>query len=185
MTSGGGLAKQTLWRWIFWINLPILGIATVLIALFLDTAKEPGSFIGKLGVLDWVGMALFLPSATGFMIPITRGGVECPWDSWRTLVPLFVSSAGLIAFAMHQEYVATNPLIRTSVFKNLSASIILFQTIIYGIILGAVFLYLPLYFEAVKGMSPVMAGVAIFPWTLTVAPCAMVSFYLKPRGRHA
>ncbi|KAL6156252.1 hypothetical protein ACJQWK_09664 [Exserohilum turcicum] len=76
---------------------------------------------------------------------------------------------------MHQEYVATNPLIRTSVFKNLSASIILFQTIIYGIILGAVFLYLPLYFEAVKGMSPVMAGVAIFPWTLTVAPCAMIT----------
>lgn len=176
---GGGLAKETLWRWIFWINLPLLGIAVTIIAVFLDGETTPGSFTEKLKELDWVGMALFLPSITGVMIPITRGGIECPWGSWRTLVPLFVSTAGLFVFALHQEYVATNPLIRTSVFKNLSASIVFIQTIVYGIILGAVFLYLPLYFEAVKGMSPMMAGVAIFPWTFTVAPSAMVSIHPK------
>lgn len=33
--------------------------------------------------------------------------------------------------------------------------------------------YLPLYFEAVKGYSPVISGLAVFPQTLTVAPSAL------------
>lgn len=128
--------------------------------------------------LDWIGTVLFLISLTGFLIPISRGGVECPWSSWRTLVPLFVCGAGIIAFVIHQEYLATNPLVCTDVFKNRSASIVFTLTVVYGLILAAVFFYLPLYFEAVKGMSPVMAGVAIFPWTSTVAPSAVVCLLL-------
>jgi hypothetical protein len=165
-----------LWRWIFWINLPFLGIGGFLIAIFLRISQKHvyESFADKLQKLDWVGTVLFLTSITGFLIPISRGGVECPWSSWRTLVPLFVCSAGIIAFVLHQEYLATNPLVCTDVFKNRSAAIVFTLTIVYGLILAAVFFYLPLYFEAVKGMSPVMAGVAIFPWTLTVAPSAVV-----------
>lgn len=34
--------------------------------------------------------------------------------------------------------------------------------------------YLPLYFEAVKGYSPVISGLAVFPQTLTVAPSALI-----------
>lgn len=150
----------------------------IFITIFLNLDKKYGSFVEKLRQVDWVGMALFLTSTTGFLIPISRGGIECPWDSWRTVVPLCVCTAGIIVFAIHQEYYATNPLIRTDVFKNRSAAIIFMMTTIYGLILAAVFFYLPLYFEAVKGMSPVMAGVAVFPWTLTVAPCAVVcSFF--------
>ncbi|RYO26269.1 hypothetical protein AA0111_g8240 [Alternaria arborescens] len=120
-------------------------------------------------------MSLFLSSTTGFLISISRGGIEYPWSSWHTLVPLLICTAGLLALAAHQEYVAKNPFIRTSVFKNRSAAIVLTLTVLYGLILSAVLFYLPLYFEAVKGMSPVMAGVAIFPWTLTLAPCAMIT----------
>lgn len=35
--------------------------------------------------------------------------------------------------------------------------------------------YLPLYFEAVKGYSPIISGLAVFPQTLTVAPTALVA----------
>jgi hypothetical protein len=173
---GGGLAHETSWRWIFWINLPFLGIGGFLIAIFLRINKNyvNRSFADKLRELDWVGAVLFLASTTGFLIPISRGGVDCPWNSWRTLVPLSVCTAGVIAFVIHQEYLAKNPLIRTDIFKTRSAAIIFTLTVVYGIILAAVFFYLPLYFEAVKGMSPIMAGVAIFPWTLTVAPSAVV-----------
>lgn len=34
--------------------------------------------------------------------------------------------------------------------------------------------YLPLYFQAVKGYSPVISGLAVFPQTLTVAPSALI-----------
>ena len=35
--------------------------------------------------------------------------------------------------------------------------------------------YQPLYFEGVRGYSPILAGVALFPATFTVAPMAIVT----------
>ena len=110
---------------------------------------------------------------TGFLIPVTWGGVQYAWDSWRTLVPLLVSAAGLIAFIVYIEFFASNPLIRTSVFKTRSAAILYISTVIHGIVLWSILYYMPLYFQAVKGFGPILSGVALFPWTFTVAPASI------------
>jgi MFS family permease len=167
---GGVFSQKVTWRWVFWLNLPFLGLGLILITIFLKLNQRHGDFLAKLKQVDWTGMVLFLGSTTGFLIPITWGGVQYPWDSWRTLVPLIVSAAGLIAFVVHQEYFAPYPLIRTSIFKSKSAAILYLTTTIHGILLWAVLYYMPLYFEAVRGMGPILAGVAMFPWTFTVAP---------------
>ncbi|KAF2186978.1 MFS general substrate transporter [Zopfia rhizophila CBS 207.26] len=171
---GGGFSQNVSWRWVFWINLPFLGIGTFMVTFFLQLNYKTSSFLAKLRRVDWIGMVLFLGSTTGFLIPITWGGVQYPWDSWRTLVPMLVSAAGLVAFAIHQEYFAPEPLIRTSIFKNATAAVTYLETVIHGIILWSILYYLPLYYEAVKGFSPILAGVALFPQTFTVAPAAMV-----------
>ncbi|KAF2030060.1 MFS general substrate transporter [Setomelanomma holmii] len=145
----GGFSQNVSWRWLH---------------------QRHDDFLNKLKEVDWIGMVLFLASTTGFLIPITWGGVQYPWDSWRTLVPLIVCAFGLVAFVIHVEYFAAHPLIRTSVFKNKSAAILFVTTTIHGILLWAILYYMPLYFEAVKGMGPILAGVSMFPWTFTVAP---------------
>ncbi|KAF2663020.1 MFS general substrate transporter [Lophiostoma macrostomum CBS 122681] len=170
---GGGFAQKVSWRWVFWINLPFIGIGLIMITLFLKLNYQTSSFLEKLRRVDWIGMVLFLGSATGFLIPITWGGVQYPWDSWRTLVPLLVSAAGLVVFVIHQELWAPEPLIRTSIFKQTTAAVTYAETVIHGIILWSVLYYLPLYYEAVKGFSPILSGVALFPQTFTVAPAAM------------
>ena len=175
ITAGGGFAQNVTWRWIFWINLPFLGVGAILITAFLKLNVKHGSFLSKLKEVDWVGMTLFLASTTGFLIPITWGGVQYPWDSWRTLVPLIVCGVGMVAFVLHQEYIAKHPLIRTSIFKNLSAAILFLSTIVHGIILWAILYYMPLYYQAVKGMAPILTGVAMFPWTFTVAPASIAT----------
>jgi hypothetical protein len=173
--AGGGFAQNVTWRWIFWINLPFLGVGAILITAFLKLNVKHGSFLSKLKEVDWIGMTLFLASTTGFLIPITWGGVQYPWDSWRTLVPLIVCGVGMAAFVLHQEFIAKHPLIRTSVFKNLSAAILFLSTIVHGIILWAILYYMPLYYQAVKGMAPILTGVAMFPWTFTVAPASIAT----------
>lgn len=172
---GGGFSQNVSWRWIFWINLPFLGLGSILITLFLKLNVKHNSFFSRLGQIDWLGMTLFLASTTGFLIPITWGGVQYPWNSWRTLVPLIVSGAGLVAFVLHQDLVAKNPLIRTSVFKSMSAAILFSSTIAHGIILWAILYYMPLYYQAVKGMGPILTGIAMFPWTFTVAPASVAA----------
>jgi MFS family permease len=172
---GGGFSQNVSWRWIFWINLPFLGLGAALITVFLKLNQKHGSFLVKLREVDWIGMVLFLASTTGFLIPVTWGGVQYPWDSWRTLVPLIVCAAGMVAFVVYIEFFAVNPLIRTSVFKNMSAAILYVSTVIHGIILWAILYYMPLYFEAVRGFGPILAGVAMFPWTFTVAPASVAT----------
>lgn len=154
----------------FWINLPFLGLGAILITIFLQLNQRHGDFLTKLRQVDWIGMVLFVASTTGFLIPVTWGGVQYAWDSWRTLVPLIVCAVGLVVFVVHIEFFAKHPLIRTSVFKNKSAAILFLTTIIHGMLLWSILYYMPLYFEAVKGMGPILAGVSMFPWTFTVAP---------------
>ena len=97
------------------------------------------------------------------------------WDSWRTLVPLLIGVAGLILFVIFEEYVAEEPLIRLDVFKNRTSAASYFETTIHGLILWCVLYYLPLYYEAVKGETPILSGVSLFPQTFTVAPMAVVT----------
>jgi MFS family permease len=47
--------------------------------------------------------------------------------------------------------------------------------VIHGLILWCLLYYMPLYYEAVKGYSPIISGVALFPDTFTVAPLAVVT----------
>ena len=171
---GGGFAQNVTWRWIFWINLPFAGVGALFVILFLSLAFRTSSFMQKLRRVDWIGLVLFIGSTTGFLIPVTWGGVMYAWDSWRTLVPLIICALGLVVFVIHEEYWAPEPLIRTSVFKNRTAAITYLQTFLHGIILWCILYYLPLYYEAVKGYTPIVTGIALFPQCFTTAPSAVV-----------
>ena len=162
-------------RWIFWINLPFVGLALVLVPLTLVLAFKVSSLADKLRRVDWIGSVLFIGSTTSFLIPITWGGVSYPWDSWRVLAPLIIGIVGLAVFTVFEEYVATEPLIRLDVFKNRTAAASYFETTLHGMILWCTLYYMPLYFEAVKGETPIVAGISLFPATFTVAPAAVIT----------
>ena len=174
----GGAFAQVQWRWIFWINLPFIGVGAVMVPLFLRLNVIPQSIAKKLRRVDWVGSVLFVASMTSFLIPLTWGGVMYSWSSWRTLVPLLLGAAGLIGFCFYEAYVAPEPLLRLSVFGNRTVNIGYMTTTLHGMILWCLLYYQPLYFEAVKGYSPVVAGVSLFPATFTVAPMAVVTGFL-------
>lgn len=107
------------------------------------------------------------------------------WTSWRTLVPLIVGGVGLIAFAFWEEYGAKEPLIRTVIFKNRTAAASYVMTLVHGMILWCNLYYLPLYYEAVKGYTPIVTGIALFPGTFTVAPAAAITGFLVTKfGRY-
>ncbi|MCJ1226433.1 hypothetical protein MMC12_003085 [Toensbergia leucococca] len=182
---GGAFAQDVTWRWIFWLNLPFIGVAFVFVPLFLKLNFVPSHFADQLKRVDWIGSVLFIGSTTSVMIPITWGGVSYAWDSWRTLVPLLVGIAGEIVFVVYEEHFAAEPLIRLTIFKNRTAAVSYLGTVIHGMVLWGILYYLPLYYEAVKGQSPILAGVSMFPETFTVAPAAMVAgFIITFTGRY-
>lgn len=60
-----------------------------------------------------------------------------------------------------------------NIFGNWTLRVTYIQTILHGIILWSILYYAPLYYEAVKGFSPIISGVAVFPETFTVAPASV------------
>jgi hypothetical protein len=112
------------------------------------------------------------------LIPVTWGGVQYSWSSWRTLVPLLICAVAIFGFVAYEEWLerrGLEPTIRISVLKQRTAAVTYFTTFIHGIILWSLLYYLPLYYEAVKGFSPILSGVALFPQTFTVAPASIVA----------
>ncbi len=61
-------------RWIFWINLPFIGVAFVLVPLFLKLNFKPSRFSEQLKRVDWIGSVIFIGSTTSFLIPLTWVG---------------------------------------------------------------------------------------------------------------
>ncbi|GME22365.1 putative mfs multidrug transporter [Neofusicoccum parvum] len=182
---GGGFAQDVSWRWIFWINLPFIGIGVPMITFFLKLNYQTSSLMHKLLRIDWLGVIVFVAATTGFLIPITWGGVMYDWSSWRTLVPLILCGVALIAFIIYEDRWASNPLIQTRVFKNRTAASTFAQTVLHGLVLWSELYYMPLYYQAVKGYTAILSGVALFPQTFTVAPAAMVvGFAIAYTGRY-
>ncbi|TGZ76359.1 MFS general substrate transporter [Ascodesmis nigricans] len=171
---GGGFAENVSWRWILYINLPFCGIAFILIPLFLNLKQRLESTREKIARIDWVGTFLFVASTTAVLIPITWGGVMYEWDHWRTLVPLILGFAGLIAFLIWEIYGAQDPLIELQVFMNRTSAVNYIGTVMHGIILWCLLYFLPLYFETAKNLSPTKSGIALFPQTFTVAPASIL-----------
>ncbi|KAF9895181.1 hypothetical protein FE257_000083 [Aspergillus nanangensis] len=171
---GGGFAQSVTWRWIFYINFPFIGVGAILITFFFRLATPTGSLEDKLSRIDYVGTVLFIGSLSSFLIPLSWGGVMYDWDTWRTLAPLAIGAAGLSVFVVYERYVPEEPMIPQSVFQNRSAAIGFVSSGLQGMILWCGLYYMPFYFEAVRGFSPLLTGVALFPDTFTIAPAAIV-----------
>ncbi|KAK6005961.1 hypothetical protein QM012_006371 [Aureobasidium pullulans] len=182
---GGALAGAGAWRWIFWINLPIVAIGLVGIYVFLKLNSRDRSIKEKIRELDPIGIFLFITSITSFLIPVTWAGTQYPWNSWRTLVPLCLGIAGMIAFVFWELTTKGSTLLPMSIFLNYSTVILYLGSFFHGVILWSLVYYMPEYFQAVKGYSPVMAGVAALPQTVTVVPCAVgVGIVVGKTGRY-
>ncbi|KAJ5425435.1 MFS general substrate transporter [Penicillium sp. CMV-2018d] len=204
---GGGFAQASHsgWRWIFWINLPLIGVGVVATIFFLRIKQLGGTFWEAVRSFDWMGSTIGVAATVAFLIPISWGGTMFAWASWHTLVPLLVGAAGLVAFGLyeyrlslrtskdhHQGRIApsrrshthTQPIIRPGIFRNWTLRLAYFQTLTHGILLWSLLYFLPLYYEGVKGYSPIIAAVAILPETLLTAPTSVLTGLAITRVKH-
>ncbi|OHE93719.1 major facilitator superfamily transporter [Colletotrichum orchidophilum] len=170
---GAGFAQNVSWRWIFWINLPIIAIGAVMIFFFLKQVKVPGHIGAKLKRFDWLGSFLFTAGSTSFLFGISTGGVMYEWTSFRCLLPLILGVFIIVAFGFWELRFAPEPMIDKGIFNNWTMIANYIMTVFHGMILWSILYFLVLYYQAVKDYSVVVSAVAALPESLTVAPSAM------------
>jgi MFS family permease len=185
------LAQKGAWRWIFYLNLPIVAIGFIGVIFFLKLNLKRRSIRMQMMEIDFLGSFIFVASSTSFLVPLSWGGVMYSWSSWRTLVPLLLGVFGIFLFILHQTYSSSTrgggrkTLLPMKMFTNRSTAITYFVTTIHGIVLWSIIYYIPVYFEGTKAYTPIFTGVAALPQTLTIVPCAvMVGIIVSKTGRY-
>ncbi|EXJ93981.1 hypothetical protein A1O1_02374 [Capronia coronata CBS 617.96] len=168
-TIGGALTETVSWRWCFFINLPFSGLVLLILSLLPipeQIEKKPFRSTWMTTVreeLDLVGFALFAPACIMLLLAIIWGGNKYSWDS-ATIIGLFCGAgATAIVFALWEISRREKAMIPPTIIRKqlvFSGCIVNFLTMAANLTLSY---YLPLWFQVVKGATPLMSGVMILP----------------------
>ncbi|RAL08024.1 putative transporter [Aspergillus homomorphus CBS 101889] len=183
--AGGGFAESVTWRWIFYINFPFIALSALSFLLFMADQRPAGvREKAQSEQIDLCGILLLIGSITSFLLGLTWGGVNYPWKSYQTILPLVLGALGLTVFGAYEHYWAKSPIVPPQLFRNRTTVICYICVAIKGLVLFAVLYCLPIYFQAVKGYSPVHAGLALLPLLFSTGPAAVVTGLLINKVGH-
>ncbi|KAJ7848947.1 major facilitator superfamily domain-containing protein [Mycena olivaceomarginata] len=176
---GGALSSKehkTLWRWLFYLNLPLATIAFVLVLLYLSVRRPEGSLHSKLAQVDWIGNLLVVTGTTLSLIGTTWGGARYPWGSVQVLTPLLLGLGFLCAFVFYEVKVPiSRPTIPIDVVSNRTSLGGLLATAAHSVVSMSVIYYLPVFFQACFGASPLRSAVDYLPGSLVGPPFAFLA----------
>lgn len=156
---GGVLVQWTSWRWIFLANLPVA--VTAIVLSFLAFRSEPRQRVR----LDLPGMATFVAAAGSLTYSMIRAG-ERGWGDVQTELALGASALSFVLFIIIESRTST-PLVDLQLFRhprfvglNLASGALAFTAFGY-------FALMSIWLQTVQGMSPLQAGLAFLPLTVT------------------
>lgn len=116
---GGLLTENVSWRWVFWINLPVSGIAFCLLT-FLQVHNPRTSFFEGIKAVDWLGSLTLLGLMIMLLLGLNYGGATFPWSS-PTVICLFVFGIVMsVFFVFSEKRLARYPLMPLGLFGNTS-----------------------------------------------------------------
>ncbi|KAL8716609.1 MAG: hypothetical protein Q9181_008407, partial [Wetmoreana brouardii] len=168
---GGLFVEKASWRWCFYINLPICGLAFPMAFFFLSTLAKPQSTLkSKLLTIDWLGNTLFISSLTSLLIAISWAGITYSWLSYQTIGPLVLGALGLPLTTAYETKLAKHPFLSRRVFTSSSAIASYIAAMLQGLTLYMALYYISFYFSATHFFGPIRTGLSIFPATTLMLP---------------
>jgi EmrB/QacA subfamily drug resistance transporter len=162
LLAGGVLTQALDWHWIFFVNVPI-GVLGTLLAVRVVTADEG---LGLRAGADLPGATLVTGALMLAVYTIVKTS-DYGWGSARTLVGGAVAVAVLAAFLV-REASARTPLIPLRIFRSRNVSgANLVQALMVAGIFGMFFLG-AVYMQQVLGYDPLQVGLAYLPVAVSI-----------------
>lgn len=182
---GGIFTSQVSWRWCFYINLPVSGIGGIILFFVLKLHNPRTPIKEGLAAIDWTGSLLIVGGTLMFLMGLEFGDVKFAWNS-ATVVCLIVFGFVTIGlFILYEGKVAKYPLTPLRLFRHRNS------VVSYGLAFTHAFTFmggsywLPLYYQGVLRASPLMSGVYLLPFVMSLSiVSAVVGIFIKKTGQY-
>ena len=163
---GGYIVDHFSWPYIFYINIPIGVIATLLTLQFVRSPKYAAKKASN--EIDWLGIALLAITVGSLQYVLERGHEE-DWFQSQTVTMLFAAAILGLFFFIWRELTYKNPIVELRVLKNGNLRIGTIMSFILGFgLYGSTFI-LPLYTQSTLGWTAQQSGALMIPAALTTA----------------
>ncbi|GKT04053.1 DHA2 family efflux MFS transporter permease subunit [Furfurilactobacillus entadae] len=164
----GGVVTQFLgWRWVFYINLPLLLIAFVGVVLQLPIRNET-----KINAkIDFGGMILLMVTLFSLTLALTQG-TDWGWTSSRIISLAVLTIVAFVGFILLESRVES-PMVRLDLFADRQFSGAALTVILAGLLLVAVMVIMPTFFTQVQNKTELVAA-------LLVTPASFMIFLTSP-----
>ncbi len=162
------------WRWIFFVNIPIILTSLAICLPILQESKEKIT-----PAIDWLGAFLITIALATLIFAINQG----PMYGWHSAVIISCFAAAIIftlLFIMVERRL-DNPLIRFRLFLNRGFLAGVAVCCILVMLAWPVLFVMPLYLHIALGFSTTLVGVLIFTITIMTVIAPPVSGYYYDR----
>ncbi|KAK4446706.1 major facilitator superfamily domain-containing protein [Podospora aff. communis PSN243] len=175
---GGVFTDHLTWRWCFWINLPLGAVTIAAVAAFFKPPVRPAvdnlPFLTKIKAIDWLGIALFIPSIVCLLLALQWGGLAYPWNDGR-IIALFVLFGVLgILFGAVQFRRKERAIVPYRIITQRSIAAAAWFAFFNGAAFLVLVYYTALWHQVVKQTSAVDSGLRLLPMIVGVVLMIMV-----------
>ncbi|KAL3462820.1 putative MFS transporter [Aspergillus heterothallicus] len=167
---GGAFTEHSTWRWCFWINLPIGGLAAALIVFFFSTPShaqaKTATWKGILLAMDVSGIVLLLGAILCFLLALQWGGSAKPWNDPDVIGTLVGFALLLALFCINEALLNDNAMIPPRLLTNRTLFFCSAFTLFFCSSFYILLYYLPIYFQSIKQASAAASGIRTLPLVL-------------------
>jgi MFS family permease len=176
---GGFISQQFHWSMIFWTNVP-MGLAAF---IFVNHLLKRLPRYERPHRLDLLGATLIVVASATSMFVLNAGGRNYAWNGPEIIALSAVAIVTWIGFVWRLLR-AKEPLIPLTILRNPVVFFANMSNAMGWATLMALNIYLPMYLQAVHGLSPVTAALYMVGLMSAVNGSALVSAQVTGRIKH-
>jgi predicted MFS family arabinose efflux permease len=174
-TISGWILSMSGWRYIFIVHAVALFIVLICSYSMPSDSKKDGH-----KKLDIMGITLFIISLLCLMLAITQGA-QIGWLATGTIL-LFISGLILMGLFAFVEHHTQNPMVNVDLVCNKRFLGMILIPVVASLAFVTLLTYFPSYLMAVKGISPLHAGLVMITLTSPVLFLPIIAGKLVAKG---
>ena len=166
---GGAFTTKVSWRWCFYINLPIGGLAIIVLMLILHipAARKAGTpWRMQVEQLDPIGTVLFISGIVCLLLALQWGGSTYAWGNGRIIAVLVIFILCISAFIAVQIWKKETATVPPRIVTQRSIAAGMWSQFCVGSSMMTMVYYIPIWFQAIKDVSAYKSGIDVLPLLL-------------------